>query len=214
MLKRLISAKYLQVLFLYTVFCFLFLVIRNLVENDTSYNFLVWNLFLGFIPFLVALLIQIFENKINNIVYIAGCSLWLLFYPNAPYMITDLIHVHDSSSTVVYDTLLIFSFSMLSLFFGFYSIKLIQNSLNKKISYKKTHVVILISLLLSSFGIYLGRILRLNSWDVFTEPIKTIQIIFEHLFPITKNPVTYVIIILFTFIQLFLISLMQDLDDI
>ncbi len=214
MLKTITSAKYIKVLFLFTIFCFLFLLIRNLIEGNSHYNFLIWNLFLGFIPFLVALSIQLFKKNLNNFILIAGSFLWLLFYPNSPYMITDLIHVQATSTTVVYDTLLIFSFSMLSLFFGFYSIKLIQNVINKRTSKKITNTIIIISLLLSSFGIYLGRVLRLNSWDVFTEPVKTLSTIFEHLFPISKNPVTYIIIIIFTFIQVFILLLMQDIDEV
>ncbi len=214
MLKKIISIKYIKVLFLFTIFCFLFLLIRNKVEGNTNYNFLVWNLFLGFVPFFLAFLLKIFEEKVNNLVTILACGLWLLFYPNSPYMITDLIHVPSTSTTVIYETLFIFSFSMLSLFFGFYSLKLIQVVLYKKTSRKITNAVIIASLLLSSFGIYLGRILRLNSWDVFTEPFKTFTIIFEHLFPIYKNPVTYIIIILFTIIQYLLLELMQDLDDV
>lgn len=214
MLKKIISIKYIQVLFLFLLFCFSFLFIRNLIEENSHYNFLIWNVFLGFTPFLFSFLIYIFEKNLNNLILIAGSSLWLLFYPNAPYMISDLIHIQATSTTVVYDTLLIFSFSMLSLFFGFYSIKLIQNVINKRASKKITNTIIIISLLLSSFGIYLGRVLRLNSWDVFTEPLKTLSTIFEHLFPITKNPVTYIIIILFTFIQGFILLLMQDIDDI
>jgi uncharacterized membrane protein len=153
-----------------------------------------------------------YSKKLNNFWLISGTSLWLLFYPNAPYMITDFIHVQAESGSVIYDALLIFSISMLSLFYGFYSIKLIQKVLLSHITKTKTNTIIAVSLLLSSFGIYLGRILRLNSWDVFTEPIKTIGVIFDHLFPITKNPVTYVIIILFTLIQWFLFNLMQEID--
>jgi uncharacterized membrane protein len=189
------------------------------VEDDSEYNYLIWNLFLGFVPFLVALLIQLFEKHAANFVLIIGSFVWLLFYPNAPYMITDLIHVHDASPTVIYDTLMIFSFSTLSLFFGFYSIKLMQKVLNKRIKVEKmttkiTNTIIVFTLILSSFGIYLGRILRLNSWDVFTEPLKTMGIIFDHLFPVTKNPVTYAIIIIFTLVQGFMLFLMRDIDEV
>jgi len=67
---------------------------------------------------------------------------------------------------------------------------------------------------LSSTGIYLGRILRLNSWDFFTHPIKTLQVIFNHLFPVTKNPSTYLVIFLFSIIQFILLIMMKDFDEI
>ncbi len=214
MLKKLIKTKYLRLLFFYTLFCFSFIFIRNIVENNFKYNFLIWNLFLGFLPFLIAIIIQQFEKQINNLLLIIGSAMWLLFYPNSPYIITNLIHIQASSTSVLYDTLLIFSFSMLSLFFGFYSLKLLQTVLIKKISKNITYIILFVSLLLSSFGIYLGRILRLNSWDVFVKPLKVFSTVFEHLFPITKNPETYTIIILFSLIQLFLLFLMKDIDEV
>jgi uncharacterized membrane protein len=189
------------------------LFIRNLVEHNNEYNFLLWNLFLGFVPFLFALLINIFHTNLKKPLIIAGVLLWLLFYPNAPYMITDFIHVHSSSSYVVYDALLIFSFSMLSLFFGFYSIKLIEKTLYTYFNTKLVNIITIIALLLSSFGIYLGRILRLNSWDIFTHFIQTMQEILNHLFPPTKNPVTYLMIFLFTIIQWLMLNLIEKINN-
>ena len=118
-----------------------------------------------------------------------------------------------ASTLVLYDALLIFSFSILSLFFGFYSLKLIEKILT---GFYKTHYIKLISfsaLVLSSFGVYLGRVLRLNSWDFFTNFYGTLQNMFDHLFPVTKNLVTYIMVILFTIIQWLLINLIQDIKD-
>lgn len=214
LIKRIASLEYIKNLFLFSLFTLIFLLVRNLVEDNTKYNFLLWNLFLGFLPFVFALVIQVFEKKLNNILFWLGTFVWLLFYPNAPYMITDLIHVEAATTNLLYDTLLIFTFSMLSLFFGFYSIKLMQLSFKSRLTPKVRNSIILFSLLLSSFGIYLGRIVRLNSWDVFTQPMKTLELIFQHLFPLSANSVTYVVTILFTFIQIFLLLLMEDIDEI
>ena len=219
MIHRVISTKYIRALFWFTLFCLVFMFLRNLVVGNSGYNFLIWNLFLGFVPFMVALLIQLFEKHLSNLILVFGSFIWILFYPNAPYMITDLIHVQASSTTVIYDTLMIFSFSLLSLFFGFYSIKLMQSVINKRLKGRKSsnkinNTIVIFTLVLSSFGIYLGRILRLNSWDLFTEPFKTIGVIFEHIFPVTKNPETYAITIVFTLIQGFLLLLLQDIDEV
>lgn len=113
---------------------------------------------------------------------------------------------------VIYDTLMIFSFSILSLFYGFYSLKIAKGLLMLRLSESVSRMLIYASILLSSFGIYLGRILRLNSWDIATHPWQTIVTIWDHLIPISENPVTYVIIILFTIIQIILLSLIQELD--
>lgn len=105
---------------------------------------------------------------------------------------------------------LFFSISMQSLFFGFYSLRLMESILIQRASKLLVNTFIFSSILLSSFGIYLGRVLRLNSWDVFSSPLKTMDLIFNHLFPVSQNPTTYSMIILFTFIQLILLSLIQQ----
>lgn len=212
-MKRLLSTKYIRYFALYTAFCLCCLFIRNLVVDKNDYNFLLWNLFLGFLPFMLALVLQIFTDKINTVLLLLVSFIWLLFYPNAPYMITDLIHVNQKDPAVLYDAVLIFSFAMLSLFFGFYSLKIMKAIFIQKFDKRKANVIIFVSVLLSSFGIYLGRILRLNSWDVFSYPFETICKIFEHLFPISSNPGTYVIIIGFTIVQLLLLSMISEFDE-
>lgn len=206
--------NYLVILALFTAFCLVCLVIRNAVEGNTVYNFLLWNLFLAFLPLLMAWILYFLAGKINKVLIIIASLAWLLFYPNAPYMISDLIHVNNTNALVLYDTLIIFSFSMLALFYGFYSLKIIHFIYRQVTSKRVAHLVIVFSLLLSSAGIYLGRILRLNSWDLFTHPLQTMETIFGHLWPVGKNPTTYVIILLFSLIQFFLLILIKDMDEI
>ena len=214
MMQNKLPRNYLVVLALFTAFSLLCLVIRNFAEGNTIYNFLLWNLFLALVPLAMALILHFFVGKLNKVIIIVGSFLWLLFYPNAPYMISDLIHVNNTNAMVLYDTLIIFSFSMLALFYGFYSIKIIHFCYRQITNKRTAHFVIAASIILSSAGIYLGRILRLNSWDLFTHPLQTMGTILDHLWPINKNPSTYVIILLFSFIQFFLLIMMKDLDEI
>ncbi len=213
MIIRKLLKPYIKALAFFTIFCLLFLLIRNVVEHNSKYNFLVWNLFLGFVPFAVAWFAYLYRKQLKPVYIYLISAFWLLFYPNAPYMITDFIHIQSSSSYAVYDDLLIFSFSMLSLFYGFYSLKLTEILLSGVLKKAKVKLIVNLALLLSSFGIYLGRVLRLNSWDIFTDFIPTMKKILDHLFPPWKNPVTYIMIILFTIIQWLLISLIQDIDS-
>lgn len=209
-----IQLKYgIGIFILFTAFNLFYLFVVNFITVNTQYNFLVWNLFLGFVPYLVALVLKYYLDKLNRIILLIGSFLWLLFYPNAPYMITDLIHVNENSSRVIYEALMIFSFAMESLFFGFYSLKLIESILLQNQGRLKVRIFLISSILLSSFGIYLGRILRLNSWDVFSSPVKTFEMILDHLFPITKNPTTYSMIILFSCIQLILLATLRKFND-
>lgn len=202
--------KYIITLSISTVGCVALLVIRNTVVGNKDYNFLIWNLFLAIIPFVIAFVLDLFHKKLPNLVLILGGCLWLLFYPNAPYMVSDLIHVDKASSVVLYDTLIIFSLSILALLSGFYSLRLIYVIIKRKKNQKFAMTAIGFFILLSSFGIYLGRILRLNSWDVFTKPIQTATLIIDHLFPISTNPTTYAVIILFSFVQFMVLYLVRD----
>ncbi len=213
-MKHKILRNYIVALGIITGFCLATLAIRNKVENDTTYNFLLWNLFLAFVPLAVAWVAYFFMARLGKVMIFLLAASWLLFYPNAPYMISDMIHVNNTSAMVLYDALILFMYAMLALFYGFCSLKIMHLIFRKKVGTKAAHWVVGGTFLLSAAGIYLGRILRLNSWDLFTHPLATMKIIFNHLFPVTKNPATYVVIFLFSIVQAMLWLMMKDLEDI
>jgi len=186
--------------------------IRNHFIGDSKYNFLLWNLFLGFVPLVMAWLVQRFDTSLPSVIFWVGCGLWLLFYPNAPYMISDFIHVDQSESYVLYDALMIFNIAILSTFYGLYSIKIIQNVITRRYGPKLAYMVLGGSIVLAAFGVYLGRVLRLNSWDVFTKPLDTLSLIFAHLFPFSKYPQTWSLVIIFSALQLFLLLLVYGIE--
>ncbi len=209
-----LTKNYIRILGVITAVNIAMLLIRNYIEGNSVYNFLFWNLFLGFLPLLFAYILYIFKEKLSAITLIIGSGIWLLFYPNAPYMISDLIHVDKDSSTVIYDTLIIFSISILSVFYGFYSLKIIHSLWRNQWSSRRANLFIVFALLMSSFGIYLGRILRLNSWDLFTNPLKVLSDVIHHLWPINQNPTTYYIVLLFSIIQYILLVMTKDLEEL
>lgn len=186
--------------------------VRNMVIGDSNYNFLLWNLFLGLVPLLFAICVKNFEAKLGAPLFWLGCGLWLLFYPNAPYMISDFIHVNQQESYVLYDALMIFNIAMLSTFYGLYSLKIIYDVITIRYHSRLAFAVIIGSVVLAAFGVYLGRVLRLNSWDLFTKPGATIEMILGHLFPFSANPQTWALVTIFSFLQLFLIVLIYGLN--
>lgn len=215
------SSAFLKINIAHLLFNLVFLLLLRVKTGNDANDFLVWNLFLAFLPLAFALLLTAIRAG-SAILSAVLALLWLLFYPNAPYMITDLIHIDvkvpiDPSTGdvkgVLWVAVLIFSFAMQALLFGFYSIKLIRTVLLKRFSRGLTEITIGLSLTLSSFGIYLGRILRLNSWDALTHPLETLLLILEHLFPPTKNPETYLTIIVFTAVQYLLVRSIHALDE-
>ncbi len=209
-----LDSKLFKIIVLITGANLLVLAIRDIILENKIYDFLLWNLFLGFLPLLLAYILWRYSAKWNKYVLIFGSLVWLFFYPNSPYMISDLMHVDPNDPAVLYDTLILFSFAMLSLFYGFLSLKFMY-ALFKKLSGKKlANMTIIAALVLSSVGFYLGRVLRLNSWDIFTEPFKVMHDVFEHLWPISKNPSAYIIMLLFGGIQFMLLIMMKDVNDI
>ena len=112
---------------------------RNLIVGDHFFSFLESNLFIGSFPvILIAFLLDYFYGRYNTLIFWIGTFLWVLFYPNAPYMISDLIHntsePKDSlyKDLVKFDTMIIFSIAMLSLFYGFLSLKIMFILFKKK----------------------------------------------------------------------------------
>ncbi|GAA4108133.1 hypothetical protein GCM10022393_03930 [Aquimarina addita] len=101
-----------------------------------------------------------------------GFLIWLVFLPNSPYILTDLQHIRISSlQSIWFDVLLIVSFAINGLIVGFASLRIMQQLLCDYFSKKVTYIITYTVLLLCGFGIYLGRVLRWNSWDIVNNPM-------------------------------------------
>ncbi len=150
---------------------------------EVNYLFLWWNLLLAWVPVLVCpwLLKSLQANNTLNLSTIFFGIIWLLFFPNAPYLFTDLIHLPNKvaySIPIWFDALMIYSFAFLSMFLGFLSLSMLQKQIrNSSLAWTFSYTV----LILSSFGIYLGRFPRLNSWDLFFNPMKLFIVAFQSL---------------------------------
>lgn len=145
---------------------------RIIYTGSPLFIFFIWNLFLAIIPFYMSLKIQASHNKrVKDRVIWMLLFIWLLFLPNAPYMITDLIHLKQRVGVPLwYDTLLILSFCWNGLIMGFLSIYNVHEVLKQKQGLLLSWSVIIVVILLCGFGIYLGRYLRWNSWDILVNP--------------------------------------------
>lgn len=138
-----------------------------------------WNLFLSWIPLLVAYLTRVLSRGFpkNYLVTLFLSVVWLLFFPNAPYMITDLIHLSvDTGSNVTWhDTIMLFYYAQVSLINGLISLYWIHKSWLRVFGRRWGNVLLLFSLPLAGFGIFLGRIERLNSWDILHNPTRLVK---------------------------------------
>ena len=104
--------------------------------------------------------------------------LWLLFFPNAPYMLTDFIHLSDRSTAPLwYDALMLSSFAWTALLLGFASAYLVQVILKSFVGALWSWCVLAVAFALASFGVYLGRFIGFNSWDALVHPARVAHVI-------------------------------------
>lgn len=159
-------------LFAMTLCCFGLSLFRIYITDSRAFLFLNWNLFLAFIPWALSSLMIInpaLQQRKGMILLLVGA--WLLFFPNAPYIFTDLFHLHDHTSIPIwFDLVLILAYAWTGLLFGFLSLWDMEKMLRPFIRKPRLNLLISGFLFLSAFGIYLGRYLRWNSWDILSKP--------------------------------------------
>lgn len=146
------------------------MLLRIKITHDIYLLFLIWNLFLGYIPYFLS-------SEIKNTVpgtykfYLLILG-WLLFLPNSFYLLTDFVHLHHNSDLqYLFDALLLACFSIAGFYAGISSMLHIHGLFKMKYTNRRTWQLIAAMCYLTSFGVYLGRILRFNSWDVLSKPI-------------------------------------------
>jgi uncharacterized membrane protein len=146
--------------------------------HDHGYTFLVWNLFLAWVPLIAAALAFALARRRVGLVVVVLVAVWLLFFPNAPYMLTDFIHLQgNASSPLWYDALMLSSFAWTALMLGFVSLYLVHAIIAPRAGAAVGWLVVVCALGLASFGVYLGRFARFNSWDVVKRPHLVLSVI-------------------------------------
>lgn len=157
-------------LFALLTFSVTLVILRVLYTSEITFIFMVWNLFLAVIPFVISSYLSR-SKQLRLWKALPAMLVWLLFLPNAPYMTTDLFHLRlISHSHIWYDTLLILSFAISGLLLFLLSIRQMNEVVKRLFPVVYSRILIPVLFLLSAFGIYLGRYLRFNSWDVIREP--------------------------------------------
>jgi len=138
-----------------------------------EFSYLSWNLALAWLPlvFAVRLFIVLRHKLWSSWECLFLSVLWLVFLPNSFYMISDFIHLEDVKRVnILYDTVMFTSFIYTGVVLGFSSLYLIHTQLRKRLGKNESAILVALTLLLSSIAVYVGRDLRWNSWDVFTNP--------------------------------------------
>jgi uncharacterized membrane protein len=137
-----------------------------------DFRFLLWNLTLAWIPLLVALgVYDSYRRGVRISLLSPAVIVWLLFLPNAPYIVTDFVHLTPSSPTPLwFDAVVISSFAWTGLLLGFASLYLLHAVARHRFGARVGWGAALASLALTSVGVYIGRFLQWNSWDLLLRP--------------------------------------------
>ncbi|MFL6246757.1 MAG: DUF1361 domain-containing protein [Thermoanaerobaculia bacterium] len=179
--------------------CGALLVLRLARSNSLFFAFLVWNLFLATVPFVAALAVEVLDRyrRVRPLQW-ASFAIWLLFLPNAPYIITDFIHLkYRPPIPLWYDVLMLLSCAGAGLLLGYASVMIVHRIVTRHYGVFAGWATALIALFLSAFGIYLGRFLRWNSWEAFTEPLPLVSEIAVHVMNPIQHPKTFAVTGLF-----------------
>jgi uncharacterized membrane protein len=201
-----------QILILFNLFSVGLVIFRMIYTGHLLFAFLVWNLFLAFVPYVISR--QMTEASIRSKwKFLFYVFVWLLFVPNAFYIITDLFHL-DINETVPlwYDLALLLSFAWSGILFGILSVRQMEKLFEKHFSKKFDLLFILPVMALNGFGIYIGRYLRFNSWDVITNPLQLIQdIIYLFIHPL-RNRFDWSMIVCYTLLLTLIYYTMKKLS--
>ncbi|GAA3636064.1 DUF1361 domain-containing protein [Microlunatus ginsengisoli] len=158
--------------------------------GEPAFVFLTWNLFLAWIPFVLALCVAAVHRSggPRPLLWLLGAG-WLLFLPNAPYILTDFIHLgRIGGAPLWFDAALIGSFAATGLALGLTSLLVVHRVVEARSGRLVGWLVAVGSLLLCAIGIYLGRYPRFNSWDVLTDPHSLLAVVLQRLADPLGNP--------------------------
>lgn len=185
---------------LFSVFAIGLEYFRIRISGNNTYIFLIWNLFLAWIPLFFSLLLYHFHemDKLGWLSILLFGGAWLLFFPNAAYLVTDLVHYKARPNVPWwFDQVLLCSFLLNGLLLSFTSMFIVFEISSERINQWFSWLIVLVVSFLSGFGIYLGRFERWNSWDLLTDFSGLFYDILDRVVNPLAHPRTYGVTILF-----------------
>ncbi len=196
------------------------LVLARVVYSESGRHLgLVWNLFLAWIPFMLAYVAHAISwRRITLYIVIPVIAvLWLLFFPNAPYMLTDLQDLarFSTGAPLWYDVIIVVWCSWTGTLLGIISLYLMQDIILRTFGRVTAWLFVFIITPLSSFGMYIGRFVRLNSWDILQDPAETAMSILGLVIDPSRRLAAFILLytIFFLFIYLLIYSFSHMLSE-
>lgn len=158
------------------------LLIYRICKTDSLvYIFLAWNLFLAFIPFWISN--HLIKQQKITFYYLPFVLLWVLFLPNSPYILTDLFHLKQRAEIPLwYDLVLVCSFALIGFTLFYKSLIDMIRLAREQIQNSYLEYILPVFFWVIAFGLYMGRYLRFNSWDIVNHPFRLAHKSFDSLF--------------------------------
>lgn len=157
-----------------SVVCLALFVARVIFVRNLAHVGMLWNLFLAWLPMIFALTAYNLARSSRRgirLIIMPCMVIWLLFLPNAPYLLTDILHLVERDQVPLwYDMILLVTFAWTGVFLGMISLNLMQSLVRHKIGNAASWVFSCGAIALSGFGVYLGRFPGWNSWDLIVTP--------------------------------------------
>jgi uncharacterized membrane protein len=189
--------------------CIALVAARVAYSDSVRHTGLIWNLFLAWIPFILAYIAHAISwRRIWLYLIIPVIAfLWLIFYPNAPYMLTDLQDLArvSFSAPLWYDVIIVVWCSWTAMLLGIVSLYLMQDIVIRTFGRFIGWSFIFVIAALSSFGIYIGRFVRLNSWDILQDPAETAMSIWGLIIDPTRRLAAFTLSYTFFFLFVYLL---------
>jgi uncharacterized membrane protein len=189
--------------------CILLVAARVAYSNTGQQLGLIWNLFLAWIPFMLAYFAHAVSWRRPTLYLLIPviAFLWLIFFPNAPYMLTDLQDLarRASDAPLWYDVIIVVWCSWTGTLLGVISLYLMQDIIVRTFGRMIGWIFIFVISGLSSFGMYIGRFVRLNSWDILQNPAETAQQILGLVIDPSKRLAAFTLLYMIFFLFIFLL---------
>jgi uncharacterized membrane protein len=188
-----------QVIVLFSLFSMCLVGFRVLYTGNLLFLFLVWNLFLAIVPYFISCRIGRYGHRSSAIGFFLSVLGWLLFIPNSFYIITDLFHLDmNEEMPLWFDLALILSFAWSGLLLGVLSTRQMVKIMAAKMGKHFEGFFILPIMFLNGLGIYVGRYLRFNSWDIVTDPFDlTREMVYLFIHPV-RNRIDWSMIVCYS----------------
>jgi uncharacterized membrane protein len=190
-----------------SVLCMALFRIRIMLSDTTEYAFLIWNLFLAWIPLGMAYMVSFAKKRRYVLITVPfAAALWLLFFPNAPYILTDFQHLGrpHTGMPIWFDMLLINWFAWTGLLLGVFSLFMMHDIVRRMLGRIAGWGFVITVSALSGLGIYMGRFLRWNSWDLLFRPLELLQELIQYALNPSMQSIVFISIFsaFFTFIYI------------